>query len=274
MRKTKQWLIIAIGALTIGIPKFDQSAHAADPINQLGRLVGAGWSDGYHSRKADRYRLGENLPPPSHAQHNWLGVSHQRYVDQYQSQTPSPAFGCSSCGGASVGSYHYAPSISGAIQHWQPSFSQQGPHWDGYEELELEPLESALPQPAVAPKAAVTPKAAFDAQLPEKREPRSPSDNGKASDDKPNSEEELLEDDDAVKSENQDDDELLLGPADKAWPPDLDASSQNAPSKVTRTVATRIQRASTRMPRKIGEDSHAERSEESNRPIRLPSSFR
>ncbi len=60
MRKSKQWLLIAIGALSLGTSAFDRSALAGNPVNQLGRIVGVGWSDGYHACKVDTYRIGEN----------------------------------------------------------------------------------------------------------------------------------------------------------------------------------------------------------------------
>ncbi len=317
MRKNKRLLLIAIGALSFGTHALDRSALAGNPVNQLGRLVGAGWSDGYHARKVDKYRLGENLPPHSSAQSGLHNTNHQRYVHQYQSQAPSPAFGCTHCNGSSVGSYQYAPSISGSIQHWQPSDPPHGPQWDGYEQPELEPFESQLTQPAMQPQQAnepqpaTEPKAANEPKPAEQVEPLSPSDDKSAAKDESVSDnlpapstgdDELLEEalleqapakqadpseqpvddslledsllDDGQPTSSDEDDDLLLDPADKALSPDLDASNQAKPSPVVRTVATRIPRASLRTPRKIADDSRPDRREESNRPRRLPSSFR
>jgi len=45
----------------------NSTVRAGESVDRLGRLLGVGWSDGYHACAADCYLPGENLPPRSYA---------------------------------------------------------------------------------------------------------------------------------------------------------------------------------------------------------------
>ncbi len=65
--RTKQRWLIAIAASLLW-PATDSFAEITTPINQLGRIVGAGWGDGYHACQTSGLRLGADLPPRSYSQ--------------------------------------------------------------------------------------------------------------------------------------------------------------------------------------------------------------
>jgi len=68
-------------------------AIGGESIDRLGRLLGFGWSDGYHACGADCYHLGENLPPHSYAaDHSLYAVSHQHAPVRQKTSV-----GCTDC---------------------------------------------------------------------------------------------------------------------------------------------------------------------------------
>jgi len=62
MRYVTKRILLAFTAASITVPSI-----AGESLDRFGRLLGVGWSDGYHACGADSYYVGENLPPISYA---------------------------------------------------------------------------------------------------------------------------------------------------------------------------------------------------------------
>lgn len=65
--------LIAVAAAAVVAASGSATSFAAEvhgSVNQLGRLFGAGWGDGYHACESSGFRLGADLPPKSYSQRN------------------------------------------------------------------------------------------------------------------------------------------------------------------------------------------------------------
>jgi hypothetical protein len=126
-------------------------AIAGESLDRFGRLLGFGWSDGYHACTEDCFQLGENLPPRSYSADHALYAPRTATVSHVTS--PQPHAHCETCN--SGGNVTSAPKVHAIPQPYmqyemteaelnahsiaEPSPSQQAPTPDLLDEpLELE----------------------------------------------------------------------------------------------------------------------------------------
>lgn len=132
------------------------TAQAGETVDRLGRLLGVGWSDGYHACAADCYLPGENLPPRSFAADHSLysrahsaaaspghSVHRQHSLHQPAYHHPSSHYsgieGMIDAGPQLAAPMHHAP----APQTLEPANPEPM-----YESMVEPPLAPATPQPA------------------------------------------------------------------------------------------------------------------------------
>ncbi|MCG8649986.1 MAG: hypothetical protein MI861_09135, partial [Pirellulales bacterium] len=71
-KSKKRWGLAALATLVVS-PSL-ALADLPNPVNQLGRVFGAGWGDGYHAREDSGIQLGADLPPQSYSQRGGRSV--------------------------------------------------------------------------------------------------------------------------------------------------------------------------------------------------------
>jgi hypothetical protein len=91
----KLQLLAAMCVLGASSP-FTPAALGGESLNRFGRLIGFGWSDGYHACSEDGFHLGENLPPRSYAADHSLYASQASTVSY--GHTRAAAAPCANCG--------------------------------------------------------------------------------------------------------------------------------------------------------------------------------
>ena len=151
VNKRKRTAILA--AILIAIPI--STSFAAEPLNRLGRFLGCGYSDGYHTCTDSAWRLKEDLPPLSYhekygcksCKHGRLGNSHGRSfydnVDSYGG-CDGQGGGCDSPGCDTPGCDSLSCDSPGCDS---PGFGSYGPGADGYVVSYQQPAQATYAQP-------------------------------------------------------------------------------------------------------------------------------
>ena len=124
------WLaaITAIGTS----PLLISHANGGESLDRLGRLLGFGWSDGYHACSQDGFHLGENLPPRSYAaDHALYAVSDRHAGHSYPAQASAPCTDCNE--------HHRSTNVNGLD-------SLNGPMYGAVEETYSQPQRFETPE--------------------------------------------------------------------------------------------------------------------------------
>ena len=107
-KKNRNWLRAAVIASTLIGAVGPNAALAGEPIQRLGRTLGVGWGDGYHTCSDSCLRIGADLPPRSYADAHAAGahasgplhftrMGHQRGTTFYDRFDADRSAGCDSC---------------------------------------------------------------------------------------------------------------------------------------------------------------------------------
>ncbi len=144
-------------------------AGGIEPVQRLGRLLGVGWGDGYHSCADSGFRPGANMPPRSyHKQFNHQPscggfglngtVDGHTFYDHFDSASRCQSCrgaGCQRCGTARQemqGGYHSNGAASRTSQSYRAASSCQDGGCDSIYGGQLTETPMELPQAPFAPR--------------------------------------------------------------------------------------------------------------------------
>jgi hypothetical protein len=125
--------LAALCAVGIGSVAVSQ-AMGGESLDRMGRLLGIGWSDGYHACREGCYEVGENLPPRGYAADHTHYASSRSYASHVHSHAPNGH--CATC------NQHAQP----AIEHENVISAQPYPQYEQPQPELIAPLIVEQPE--------------------------------------------------------------------------------------------------------------------------------